>query len=158
MRDVRLAQPTTADQQTSFVGDEHRVRQILVNLLSNAIKFTEPGGQVSVSHGVADAALPAISGQSGPWTYIRVADTGVGIAHADLERVFLPFEQAKQGYTQRRGGTGLGLAISQELARLMGGDLVAESELGHGSTFTLWLPHHPSRADSAHMRRSTSLR
>jgi PAS domain S-box-containing protein len=154
-RRIRLAQPTFADSQTTFEGDEDRVRQILVNLLSNAVKFTEPDGQVTVSHGVSDLPPPTVDGR-GPWTYIRVADTGVGIAPADLERVFLPFEQAEQGYTRRKGGTGLGLAISRQLARLMGGDLTAESEVDAGSTFTLWLPQHAPRNGAAELSPSTA--
>jgi PAS domain S-box-containing protein len=144
-RNIHLTHATQADQEPSFEGDEVRVRQILVNLLSNAIKFTEPNGRVTVSHGVAHAAPPVTNGHPGPWTYVRVADTGVGIAPADLERVFLPFEQAEQGYTRRKGGTGLGLAISRQLARLMGGELTADSEVGRGSTFVLWLPSFAMR-------------
>jgi signal transduction histidine kinase len=76
----------------------------------------------------------------GPWTLIRVADNGIGIAPGQIEAVFRPFVQAETGRTRTRGGTGLGLTISREFARLMGGDLTARSVLGGGSTFTLWLP------------------
>jgi signal transduction histidine kinase len=100
-----------------------------VNLLSNAVKFTDAGGRIAVACGSAENER----------VFVRVADTGSGIAQADLERIFDPFVQvANQQYGARRG-TGLGLPISRRFARLMGGDLVAVSEVGKGSTFTLWL-------------------
>jgi signal transduction histidine kinase len=80
-----------------------------------------------------------VSGK-GPWTYVEVEDTGIGLSATDLARVFHPFVQAEMGRTRSHGGTGLGLTISRQLARLMGGDLVARSELGTGSCFTVWLP------------------
>jgi len=126
-----------------YVGDEDRVRQILVNLLSNAVKFTGPGGQITVSCGTAEEAEDGAEPPTqGPWTCIRVEDTGIGIAPEQARRIFLPFEQAEMGHTRRHGGTGLGLAISRELARLMGGDITLRSKPGEGSAFTLWLPRH----------------
>jgi signal transduction histidine kinase len=124
-----------------YVGDHDRVLQILLNLLSNAVKFTAEGGLVAVRCGSSPrAAEPArVSGQ-GPWTYVEVEDTGIGLSETDLARVFHPFVQAEMGRTRSHGGTGLGLTISRQLARLMGGDLVARSELGTGSCFTVWLP------------------
>lgn len=76
----------------------------------------------------------------GPWAVIRVQDTGIGIAAERMEHIWRPFEQADAGYTRPHEGTGLGLTISRSLARLMGGDLVAHSEPGAGSTFFLVLP------------------
>jgi PAS domain S-box-containing protein len=132
----------------SALGDEQRVRQILVNLLANAIKFTsahgaEPG-RVTVSAGAAKAATSDanVSGD-GPWVYIRVEDTGRGIHPDHLRAVFEPFVQADMTLTREHGGTGLGLAISRRLARLMGGDLTVRSEPGLGSAFFLWLPAAP---------------
>jgi signal transduction histidine kinase len=124
-----------------YVGDEQRVRQILLNLLANAVKFTPRGGTVTVSCGTAEQAptSTALSG-GGPWAFIRVADTGVGIPADQQASVFEPFVQAKSGLTRAKGGTGLGLTISRRLARLMGGDLTLASMSGEGATFTLWLP------------------
>jgi len=129
------------DSITFYVGDEDRVRQILVNLLSNAVKFTEPGGEIVITCGTTRGVdSNVIAFEESPPTYIRVQDTGVGIAPKQVEKVFRPFTQVQGGHTRRHGGTGLGLTISRQLARLMGGDLTLESERGEGSTFTLWLP------------------
>jgi signal transduction histidine kinase len=124
-----------------YHGDEDRVRQILVNLLTNAVKFTPAGGRVTVAHGITehpsgDTRLPG----GGPWAYIRVADTGHGIPTEQLTRIFDPFVQVESGHTRPTDGSGLGLTISRRLARLMNGDITVESEVGVGSTFTLWLP------------------
>lgn len=119
-----------------YFGDERRVQQIVVNLLANAVKFTEPGGRIVISYGIAEES-PLDARDA---TYIRVADTGIGIDAADIRRIFRPFEQLHQGHTRRHGGAGLGLAISRELAHLMGGDITVTSKPGEGSTFTLWLP------------------
>ena len=137
-----------------YLGDEPRVRQVLVNVLANALRFTNPGGRVTVSCSLTDAAIPGSNAAPGtPYLAFRVEDTGVGIASDQLERIFEPFVQAHHGeaeedaspYTRQSGGTGLGLAISRRLARLMGGELTVESEVGVGSAFTLWLPTHERR-------------
>ena len=123
-------------------GDENRVRQIVVNLLSNAIKFTGQGGRVTLRCDIADssAANSPVPGRQGPWGFVEVEDTGIGIAPEEMDRVFQPFIQAKMGRDREHGGTGLGLTISRQLARLMGGDLLLKSERDVGSTFTLFLP------------------
>ena len=131
-----------------YVGDEHRVRQILINLLSNAVKFSPPGARVEVecrpAAGVRVPGAPAPGLEPGPrpdgWTVIRVRDGGIGIHPKQLEAVFAPFMQVDAGHTRREEGSGLGLAISRRLARLMGGELTVESTVGAGSTFTLTLP------------------
>jgi PAS domain S-box-containing protein len=125
-----------------YWGDEGRVRQILVNLLTNAIKFTDPGGRIMLSAGTGDNVTGASLAGSGPWIYVRVEDTGRGIPPDRLTAIFEPFRQLESG--DERRGTGLGLSISRQLARMMDGDLVAESEVGRGSRFTLWLPIAPS--------------
>ena len=115
-------------------ADPEKLQQIVVNLLSNAVKFTAPGGVVTLACGRdsrSDAAGSAV---------VTVRDTGRGIAADALERVFEPFVQVDARLTRTQDGIGLGLAISRDLARGMGGDLVAESTLGVGSTFTLSLP------------------
>ncbi|HEU4561752.1 MAG TPA: ATP-binding protein [Longimicrobium sp.] len=111
-------------------ADSEKTRQILLNLVTNAIKFTEPGGSIRVSYHRAGAGVR-----------IRVRDTGRGIAPEQQARIFDPFVQVDRHLTvESQQGVGLGLAISRDLARGMGGDLGVESEMGKGSTFTLWLP------------------
>ena len=140
-RGVELVDERPDEDGVPFVGDEQRVRQILVNLLSNAAKFTESGGRVTVTCGLEETAPPNVQVHgAGPWTFVQVADTGIGIAPEQLAHIFDPFHQVDSTHTRARGGTGLGLAISRRLARLMGGDLVADSTLQVGSTFTVWLP------------------
>jgi PAS domain S-box-containing protein len=140
-RDITIDSFEDEDPPLTYVGDPDRVRQVLVNLLSNAIKFSDQGAGVSITAGCSPEAPGAAElGGGGPWTFIRVTDTGIGIPAEKHEAVFDPFVQADTGRTRSKGGTGLGLAISRRLARLMGGDLTLESESGAGSTFTLWLP------------------
>jgi signal transduction histidine kinase len=129
-------------------ADGEKVRQVVLNLLTNAVKFTARGGRVTMAAGVAhaDRGAPAAVGAgaihpaAGGTAWVRVADTGRGIAPDQLECVFEPFVQVDARLTRTEQGTGLGLAISRDLARGMGGDLTAESTLGVGSTFTLTLP------------------
>jgi signal transduction histidine kinase len=133
----------------SYSGDDGRVQQILVNLLSNAVKFTEPGGRITVSCGLASRpAANAALATPGPWAFARIEDTGVGIPGNRMAAIWEPFVQAEMGHTRSYGGTGLGLTISRRLARLMGGDLTAESEPDIGSAFTLWLPASAIRAET----------
>ncbi|CAA9337563.1 MAG: hypothetical protein AVDCRST_MAG40-2244, partial [uncultured Gemmatimonadaceae bacterium] len=141
-RGVRIVDARPDDDGVPFVGDEGRVRQVILNLLSNAVKFTASGGTVTVTCDTVRAAPPAaahLRGE-GPWALVRVEDTGVGIAPEEQGRIFEEFHQVDGGHTRTAGGTGLGLAISRRLARLMGGDLTVESAPGAGSAFTLWLP------------------
>jgi signal transduction histidine kinase len=108
------------------------VQQILLNLLSNPGKFTPLGGRVTID---------AFSGpDSEDRVFLRVRDTGAGIARARQEHVFEPFVQVDASLTRRAEGTGLGLAISRDLARGMGGDLRARGGAGEGSSFTLIIP------------------
>jgi signal transduction histidine kinase len=154
--------------------DPTHLRQILVNLIGNAIKYTNVG-TISVRARLvgADPApnledrvprttpdgvwlQPLPSPAQGLWVALQVIDTGIGIAEADFERIFDEFEQVgagPRGESMQRG-TGLGLSISRRLARLLGGDIVVDSELGKGSTFTLWLPVDPADLKLAEERRS----
>jgi PAS domain S-box-containing protein len=139
-RGIEVLEESACAPDTRYLGDEHRVRQILVNLLSNAVKFTEPGGRVRLRCRT-EAAGPdgAPPDRGGSWVAVGVEDTGIGIAADQMERIFEPFVQLDAGHTRRQGGTGLGLTISRQIARLMGGDLTVSSRLGEGSHFTLWL-------------------
>ena len=109
--------------------DPGRIKQVLYNLISNAIKFTARGGVVCLS-ARAEARTLVVS----------VADTGIGIAQADLPRLFREFEQLPQPNGVRPEGTGLGLALTRRLVELHGGRVEVASELGHGSTFSVYLP------------------
>ncbi len=115
-----------------LLGDEGRIRQILVNLLGNAVKFTE-AGKVAFRLKVTPLAGNRMR------LFAEVEDSGEGISKDDLARIFAPFEQADSRLSRRHGGTGLGLAISRRLAEAMGGALTARSERGRGSVFMLSL-------------------
>ncbi len=129
---------TECDPMLAVRADREKLQQIVLNLLANAVKFTEPGGAVGLVCEGTTFADGAATGSGR--VYIRVSDTGAGIAENQLERVFEPFVQVDAKLTRAHGGTGLGLAISRDLSRGMGGDLTVESTLGVGSTFTLELP------------------
>jgi signal transduction histidine kinase len=147
-RGVEIAHECDNPEVTYF-GDEDRVRQILLNLLANAIKFTDRGGRIVVGCGAVSTPDPRsrLLG-SGPWVCMSVHDTGIGIALDELQTIFEPYVQATRGRPRERGGAGLGLALSRQLARAMGGDVTAESTLGVGSTFTLWLPQAESHSSN----------
>ncbi len=132
--------------------DPTHLRQIVLNLLGNAVKYTHKG-TISVRTRIipaSDTSIPATvkSVQDAslttarPWVAILVSDTGIGIGKNDQVRIFEEFEQINAGPRgdSMNRGTGLGLPISRRLARLLGGDVTVESELGKGSTFTVWLP------------------
>ncbi|MBF0416562.1 MAG: PAS domain-containing protein, partial [Magnetococcales bacterium] len=113
------------------LGDNGRVRQVLINLMGNAIKFTHEGR--------VDVRLTI--GPNEPETLLfSVADTGIGIDQSQLENIFENFKQANGGITRRYGGSGLGLSISRRLIEMMGGRIWVESQLGVGSTFFFTLP------------------
>jgi PAS domain S-box-containing protein len=116
-----------------FFLDEVRVRQVLFNLLGNALKFTDQG-RIVLSIVVEDEAAGLAR------LVFAVSDTGVGIPCEQLPRLFTPFEQRSGQSTRKYGGTGLGLSISRRLAELMGGTLIASSEVGLGSSFHLTIP------------------
>jgi PAS domain S-box-containing protein len=125
---LELACHVRPEVPDTLVGDPVRLRQILVNLVGNAIKFTEHG-EVVVR--VAEEART----EDDVYLHFTVRDTGIGIPHEKQRAIFNAFEQADSSTTRQHGGTGLGLAISAELARMMGGKIWVESEVGKGSTF-----------------------
>ena len=125
----------------SVVGDELRISQIIINFLSNAVKFTSEGEiivtfrQMMLQDNVADFMF-------------RVHDTGIGMDHAFLNRIFRPFEQESIETGRKFGGTGLGMTITDQLVRLMGGEIVVDSAPGKGSDFTVFL-HLPVAEQAA---------
>jgi PAS domain S-box-containing protein len=127
----RMAYDTSAcDQKLVFRADKQKLVQILLNVLSNAVKFTPADGCITVSTAVIAHDLGAIT----------IRDTGLGMSPEELALVFEPYVQFDNSLSREHKGTGLGMPISREMARAMGGDLVATSEPGVGSTFTLTLP------------------
>ena len=143
-------QPLTAEKGLEFAveadasappelfTDRQRLRQVLGNLLSNAVKFTETGHvllRVGLDHRTGGRAARA-----GDALAFSVADTGIGISPDNLGTIFGAFQQGDGTLSRRYGGTGLGLSIAREVGALLGGEISAESELGRGSTFTLYLP------------------
>ena len=137
---VEVDSSPCVDLLGEVTGDERRVRQILLNLLANGVKFTRPGGRITIRCDRVEGIAPFTPSQLGSWMSIAVSDTGIGIEPEHLETIFEPFVQLDASHTRSRGGSGLGLAISRRFARLMGGDITVASRMGHGATFTLWLP------------------
>ena len=125
---IALRYEIDASVPRRLVTDSTRLQQIVVNLVSNAIKFTAEG-EVTVS--VCTEHLEADVHR----LHVSIRDTGIGIASAQLDRLFQPFVQGDATTTRRYGGTGLGLSICKQLCQLLGGDIGVESELGVGSTF-----------------------
>lgn len=128
-------------------GDRLRIGQCLHNLLGNALKFTQ-AGEVRL-------AVDALNQEGQNWLRFRVTDTGIGIPPETMARLFIPFSQADASTARRFGGSGLGLYLTRELARHMGGKLLAESSPGQGSCFTLLLPLDASTDTTAHLAPSS---
>lgn len=114
-------------------GDEMKIKQVIVNLLSNAVKFTPDGGSVTIRTRTLNEGGVA-------YAEIAVADTGIGIAPADQQRLFQPFVQVDPHLTKKYEGTGLGLALCKHFVELHHGDIAVESRPGQGSTFTVKIP------------------
>jgi signal transduction histidine kinase len=122
---------TVDERLGDFVGDERKIKQILLNLLSNAVKFTPEGGRIGISARQADGSVE-----------ISVSDTGIGIAPEDQATIFEEFRQVGGDYAHKKEGTGLGLTLAKKFVELHGGKIWVESEVGKGSTFTFTLPIH----------------
>ncbi|REF00070.1 HAMP domain-containing protein [Thermomonospora umbrina] len=130
-------------------ADEQRLQQVLRNLLSNAVKFTSEG-RVRLSIAPAgDVEFGSPSLRDAPLVIgFEVGDTGIGISEDKLQVIFEAFQQADGTTSRRYGGTGLGLSISRNIARLLGGEIHASSEVGEGSRFTLYLPAQYQQSDA----------
>jgi signal transduction histidine kinase len=112
-----------------FVGDERKIKQILLNLLSNAVKFTPEGGRIGINARQTDGGVE-----------VSVTDTGIGIAPEDQAKIFEEFRQVGGDYAHKKEGTGLGLTLAKKFVELHGGRIWVESEVGKGSTFSFTLP------------------
>ena len=112
-----------------FVGDERKIKQILLNLLSNAVKFTPEGGRIGIDARETNGSVE-----------ISVSDNGVGIAPEDQPKIFEEFRQVGTDYAHKSEGTGLGLTLAKKFVELHGGRICVESEAGKGSTFIFTLP------------------
>jgi signal transduction histidine kinase len=141
-----------------MTADQTKVRQTLFNVLSNASKFTEKGvirlevrrvNRRSVISNPSAATTPTESLNTDSLITFRISDSGIGMTPEQLGRLFQAFEQADSSTSRKYGGTGLGLAISRKFCQLMGGDIMATSEAGKGSTFTVTLPVVVERAQSS---------
>jgi PAS domain S-box-containing protein len=142
-KDLEVVAYYPPELATGLYGDAGRLRQALLNLLGNAVKFTERGE-------VLLRVEPAAEGPDGrPRITFTVSDTGIGIAAADLPRLFEPFSQVDGAPDREFGGTGLGLTITRQLVELMDGRLEVESRPGRGSRFSFTVPITPARAADA---------
>lgn len=117
-----------------YLGDPHRLRQILLNLSNNALKFTAEGG-VSI-----EVTASPVGGQAMHELHFKVIDTGIGISEKQMDKLFNAFVQADSSTTREFGGTGLGLVISKRLVERMGGEIWVESRMGEGSIFHFRIP------------------
>ena len=158
---LEIVRNVPSDVPDFVLGDENRLRQILLNLTNNAVKFTNAGRVVIAV--TLDGFGTAAEGALGPMLRFAVQDSGIGISEAQTTRLFQRFSQVDSSITRRFGGTGLGLAISKQLVELMGGTIGVKSVEGEGSTFwfCVRLPmsakadawHHSTRIEEpAHVR------
>ncbi|PRY08847.1 signal transduction histidine kinase [Pontibacter ummariensis] len=152
-KQIHYRETFTPGSFDTIVTDRFRLEQILKNFIGNAIKFTNKGGEVELSVYPVQEKPDFRSEQLREEQDIvafSVRDTGIGIPKEQQQLVFEAFQQADTSTTRKYGGTGLGLTISKELATLLGGELMLESEPGKGSTFTLYLPRVPQREETKH--------
>ncbi|MGI5516092.1 HAMP domain-containing protein [Streptomyces sp. CA-106131] len=144
-RGLRFEIEVGEDVPRELYSDEQRLQQVLRNLLSNAVKFTHSGSvELRVDSVPREQFEDETLKNAEAVIAFAVKDTGIGIAPEKLSVIFEAFQQSEGTTNRRYGGTGLGLSISREIAGMLGGRIVAESELGVGSRFTLYIPsHHP---------------
>ncbi len=142
---VALELQQTLDHKR-YVGDPHRLSQVINNLVNNALKFTRQG---SVKVAVSARTLP--TSEALRRLTVSVTDTGIGIQPEQQTRLFDSFQQASASVSRRYGGSGLGLFISKQLVELMGGKISVTSQFGKGSTFEFWVDLQPSNSTDAYM-------
>ncbi|MFK7800447.1 MAG: ATP-binding protein, partial [Anaerolineae bacterium] len=118
----------TTKAEDLICTDEIKLNQILLNIVSNAVKYTQNGAIYINLERDGDSAI------------FKVVDSGIGIAESHLAIIFNPFEQIENSYSRRFSGSGLGLTISKRLIDLLSGEIEVESQLGHGSTFSIRIP------------------
>ncbi|WP_299491254.1 PAS domain-containing hybrid sensor histidine kinase/response regulator [uncultured Shewanella sp.] len=130
-KNIKFILNNDIDENQAFEGDKARIRQVIYNLLSNSVKFTHEG---SVTLSFKKTQQHDIEG-----VCITLSDTGIGIRQERLDTIFNPFIQAESSTTRQYGGTGLGLSIVKQLVELMQGNVTIDSEIGKGTTFTLFI-------------------
>ncbi|MGW9026242.1 HAMP domain-containing protein [Streptomyces sp. NPDC055722] len=152
-RGLRFEIEVGEDVPRELYSDEQRLQQVLRNLLSNAVKFTHSGSvELRVDSVPREQFEDETLKNAEAVIAFAVKDTGIGIAPEKLSVIFEAFQQSEGTTNRRYGGTGLGLSISREIAGMLGGRIVAESELGVGSRFTLYIPSHHPGVPSLHSR------
>ncbi len=142
-KDICLSSDCEADL-ADLLLDERRIRQVLINLLSNAVKFTPAGGQVLLNTYLEKVTTTELTTAATTPDFLcfSITDSGVGIAPADLDKLFQPFVQIDNSLSRQSAGTGLGLTLVQQIANLHGGSVTVKSVVNQGSCFTLRLPYN----------------
>ncbi len=130
---MTMVRDVAAGVPDALLGDAARLRQVLLKLTSNAVKFSDHGA-------IVVRVVAETESEREVNLRFEVTDTGVGIARADLDRIFAPFTQLDSSSTRRHGGAGLGLTIAGKLVQLMGGHIAVQSTPGRGSTFAFTIP------------------
>jgi len=129
-RGVELIRDLPSDPPLPLYADRRRIIQILINLLSNAVKFTEKGGTVTMA--------VQVDPNGGYW--MKVVDSGIGIADVDIPKIFERFGQIDSSVAREADGVGIGLSLTKSLVELHNGVIEVDSELGVGTTVSVWLP------------------
>ncbi|MEF2145631.1 MAG: response regulator [Desulfovibrionaceae bacterium] len=147
LKGLALQWEVDEDVPENLVGDDGRIRQVLVNIIGNAVKFTEQGG--------LSVRVRRVAGNGGGkvWLRFSVRDSGIGIPEEHLQNIFESFTLGEDYMTKRYGGSGLGLAISRQLVEMMGGVIEVRSEVGQGSDFHVTLPLIQTTVDIRDLRR-----